>query len=111
MTCAILGLTPYLKGAHVAVTGGLNRPPWASSEREARLYEQYCAVGRSLGLELKGISAGGGSDGNFCAALCIPTLDGTGIVGYGAHSVDEWVDLDSLPIRAALLAAFLAALE
>jgi glutamate carboxypeptidase len=110
MTATILGITPHHKGAAVQVSGGLNRPPWGPGEGHAALFALYQDTARSLGLELEAVATGGGSDGNFCAALGIPTLDGLGILGAGGHSVDEWVDLDSLPIRAAALATFLASL-
>ena len=74
----------------------------------AALFEQAAAIGRALGLELTEGSTGGGSDGNFTAALGIPTLDGLGARGGGAHADDEHILIDSLPERAALLAGFFA---
>ncbi|NLE76610.1 MAG: M20 family metallopeptidase [Chloroflexi bacterium] len=108
---AILGLQPRLPGASVRVHGGLNRPPWPAGEPHTSLCEAYRAVGQALGLALPPLAVGGGSDGNFCAALGVPTLDGLGIAGYGGHSADEWVDLESLPLRAAALACFLAEMQ
>jgi glutamate carboxypeptidase len=64
-------------------------------------------VGKTLGLDLWPSGTGGGSDGNFTAALGVPTLDGLGVVGNDAHALTEWVDLNSLPVRAALLAELL----
>jgi len=64
-------------------------------------------LGARLGMDLWPAGTGGGSDGNFTAALGIPTLDGLGVVGDDAHAVTEWVDITSLPQRAALLAELL----
>ena len=72
-----------------------------------RLFNTARAIARDLGLELKEGSTGGGSDGNFTAALGVPTLDGLGAVGGGAHALDEWVDIESLPPRAALIAGLI----
>jgi glutamate carboxypeptidase len=71
------------------------------------LFERARGVGKKLGLDLAPAGTGGGSDGNFTAALGIPTLDGLGVVGNDAHALTEWVDLASLPRRAALLAELL----
>jgi glutamate carboxypeptidase len=76
----------------------------------ARLFETAREAGRSLGLELTEGSTGGGSDGNFTAAMGIPTLDGLGALGAGAHAEYEHVLIDSLPERAALLAALILSL-
>jgi glutamate carboxypeptidase len=107
----ILNLTPADPDVHLQVTGGMNRPPWEQSAPGLALFRRAQAVGRSLGLELMEAGAGGGSDGNFTAALGIPTLDGLGVVGDEAHSDDEWAATHSLPLRAALLAALLLALH
>ena len=77
----------------------------------ASLFEQARRIGRELGLDLTEGSTGGGSDGNFTAALGIPTLDGLGARGGGAHADDEHVVIDSLSERAALLAALLLELQ
>jgi glutamate carboxypeptidase len=89
------------------VTGGINRPP-LERVRAAALYRKARTLARSLGLEVEEASTGGGSDGNFSAALGIPTLDGLGAVGDGAHAVHEHIVIRELPRRAALLAALLA---
>ena len=73
----------------------------------ARLFEIARRVGGPLGLDLKEASTGGASDGNFTAALGIPTLDGLGPVGGAAHAIDEWVEIGSLPQRAALIAGLI----
>ena len=77
----------------------------------AALFEQARRIGRALGLDLAEGATGGGSDGNFTAALGVPTLDGLGALGDGAHAEHEHIVIDSLPERAALLAALLLGLE
>jgi glutamate carboxypeptidase len=103
------GLTPRLQGASVQVSGGINRPPMVRSTAVARLYEQAEALGGELGLHITEAGSGGGSDGNFTAALGVPTLDGLGVVGDGGHAEHEHVVLSSMPERAALLAALIRA--
>jgi len=107
MVQAIHSLRPVNPRAALLVSGGMNRPPWEPSADGRALFERAQRLGQSLGLELWPASTGGGSDGNFTAALGVPTLDGLGIVGNDAHAVSEWVDLDSMPRRAALLAELL----
>ena len=106
---AILGLQPVTPGATLRVTGGWNRPPL---ERSATidLFHKTQAIGRKLGLELTDGGTGGGSDGNFTGALGIPTLDGLGVPGHGAHADHEHIEVDQLVGRAALLMALLAEL-
>ncbi len=104
---AIRAIRPVTPDVRVHYRGGLNRPPMVRTAGVAALFERTRAVGRTLGLELGEGSTGGGSDANFTAALGIPTIDGLGALGGGAHAVDEHVLIDSLPERAALLAALL----
>ena len=104
---ALANLTPVLPGATVVVRGGFNRPPMERTPAVAGLYEKVRAIGRELGLELGEGSTGGGSDANFTAALGIPTLDGLGAIGAGAHADEEHIVVEKLPERAALLAALL----
>lgn len=104
MVQAILGLQPVNPKATLIVSGGLNRPPWEISPQGEALFERARRVGARLGMELWAGGTGGGSDGNFTAALGIPTLDGLGVVGGDAHALTEWIDPASLPRRAALLA-------
>jgi glutamate carboxypeptidase len=104
MEQAILGLTPTLKGTTIQVSGGLNRPPFEESAAGLALYERAQACAARLGLELNKVGSGGGSDGNFTAALGVPTLDGLGVVGQGSHALSEQIIIDSLPQRAAVLA-------
>jgi glutamate carboxypeptidase len=102
------GLRPILKGAQLEVRGGINRPPLERTKLVQKLFRQAQALAGELRFKLGEASTGGGSDGNFTAALGIPTLDGLGAVGDGAHSLKEHVLIRALPERAALLAALLA---
>ena len=107
LEAAIRDLHPHLADVRLTVRGGFNRPPMERTPAVAQLFESARAIGRTMGLELGEGSTGGGSDGNFTAALGVPTLDGLGIAGSGAHASHEHIDLDSLPERAALLATLL----
>jgi len=105
---ALRALRPVLPGARLAVSGGPNRPP-LSVAASADLYARTVRLAAKLGLDPPGQAAvGGGSDGNFTAGLGVPTLDGLGAVGGGAHADDEHVLVDALPGRAALLVALIA---
>jgi glutamate carboxypeptidase len=103
-------LRPILKGARVEVRGGVNRPPLERTAAVRELFRRAREIMREMGLPLGEASTGGGSDGNFTAALGVPTLDGLGAVGDGAHSLGEHVVIRSLPERAALLAGLLTML-
>ena len=92
----------------LVVTGQLNRPPMERSRGTVRLFRRAQALAGELGFELNEASTGGGSDGNFTAALGIPTLDGMGAVGEGAHARHESVLIEHLAPRTALLAGMLA---
>src|SRR5438445_776391 len=102
-------LRPILPGARVTVEGGFSRPP-LERRASAALFSQASKLAEQLGFSVGECLAGGGSDGNFTAALGVPTLDGLGAVGEGPHSPDEQVIIAALPQRAALLAALLVAL-
>jgi glutamate carboxypeptidase len=104
---AIRQLQTRLKGTRLEITGGLSRPPLERTERVARLYRIAREVGATLGGDLQEGGTGGGSDGNFTAALGVPTLDGLGPRGDGAHALHEHVELRDLPWRAAFLAGLL----
>ena len=91
------------------LTGGLNRPPMERTPGTAELFAQAKELAAGLGFALEEAATGGGSDGNFTSALGIPTLDGMGAIGEGAHAENESVRIDSLPQRTALLAAMIAA--
>ena len=98
-------LAPHLPGTTLEVSGGIERPPLVRTPQVAALYAQAESLARGMGLELSETGSGGVSDGNLTAALGVPTLDGMGVAGEGAHSVDEYAVVASLPERAALLAA------
>lgn len=104
---AISALRPVDLRTTLTVRGGFNRPPMERTPQVVSLFERVRDVGRSLGLEFGEGSTGGGSDANFTAGLGIPTLDGLGIPGSGAHAVYEQIIIDALPERAALLATLL----
>ncbi len=100
---AIRGLTPVLAGARIEVTGAVNRPPMPRSEKNIALFEHARELAAEIGFELKDQVVGGGSDGNFTAAMGVPTLDGLGVDGAGAHAENEHIIVDDIPRRAALL--------
>lgn len=99
----ICGLQPVLAEAQLEITGGINRPPMPRSENNIALYEHARDLAAELGFELNDAVVGGGSDGNFTAALGVPTLDGLGVDGAGAHADHEHVIVSDIPRRAALL--------
>lgn len=87
----------------VEVTEGPRRPLFLPSEGTMRLFEQAREIGVTLGLDIKGRVAGGGSDGNFTGALGVPTLDGIGVAGHGPHTMGERLEIGTLAARAELL--------
>ena len=101
------GLQPQIAGASLTVTGGFDRPPLERTPGVVALFEHARAVAAEIGVTLEEGSAGGGSDGNFTAAIGIPTLDGFGAIGDGAHAIHEHVDIDALVPRAATIAGLL----
>jgi glutamate carboxypeptidase len=103
-------LRPFDKRCVVKVTGGLNRPPMERSAGIRKLFRLAQRLARELGVELEESSSGGGSDGNFTAALGVPTLDGLGAVGAGAHAPHESILVSRIADRTALLAKLIAAL-
>jgi glutamate carboxypeptidase len=102
-------LRPILVGAKLEVRGGFNRPPM-ERKTSAALYAKARMLAKDMGVTLGEAFVGGGSDGNFTAALGVPTLDGLGAVGEGAHSARENIVVRALPERAALLAGLLTTL-
>ncbi len=104
---ALQGLRAVLRGARLQVTGGPSRPPMEESPLTLQPFRRAREVAAGLGIALTADGTGGASDANFTAALGVPTLDGLGAVGDGAHSADEYVLIRSLPERAALMAALL----
>jgi glutamate carboxypeptidase len=100
-------LRPFNRKCKLEINGGINRPPMERTPAVAGLYQKAAAIARQLGWKLEEAAVGGGSDGNFTAALGVPTLDGLGAVGEGAHAANESVVISELPRRAALLAALI----
>lgn len=100
-------LTPQLRGTTIEVSGGIDRPPFERTPAVTSLFRQARGVAQDLGRELGEGATGGGSDGNLTAAIGVPTLDGLGAIGGGAHALDEHVDVSELPWRAALLAGLI----
>jgi glutamate carboxypeptidase len=100
-------LKPHLAGARLEVRGGFSRAP-LERKMSAALFKIAKSLADQMNLPLGECAAGGGSDGNLTAALGIPTLDGLGAVGAGAHSTHEHILVSAMPARAALLAALLA---
>lgn len=103
----IRNLPPVLNGAKLELRGGINRPPMERSEKNLALYELARGCAAELGFDLREGAVGGGSDGNFTAALGVPTLDGLGVDGAGAHAEHEHIILADIPRRAALLTRLL----
>jgi glutamate carboxypeptidase len=103
-------LRPVDPNCRLEVSGGLNRPPMERTSGTVRLLELARRLGQEIGVELGESATGGGSDGNFTSALGIPTLDGLGVVGEGAHAVHESFILEHWPRRTAILAGLIAAL-
>ncbi|HYL68321.1 MAG TPA: M20 family metallopeptidase [Candidatus Limnocylindria bacterium] len=104
------GLQPILEGAQVAVKLTSSRPPMERTAGVQGLFRQAQEIASEMGITLGEAATGGGSDGNFTAALGVPTLDGLGAVGDGAHSPQEHVVIRALAERATLLAGLLATL-
>jgi len=102
-------LRPFHRKCKIAISGGINRPPMERTAGVATLYAQAVAIARDLGWKLGEAAVGGGSDGNFTAGLGIPTLDGLGGVGDGAHATHEHILISELPRRAALIAGLIEA--
>jgi glutamate carboxypeptidase len=100
-------LRPIHKGARLEISGGFSRPP-LERKVSAPLFARAKSLAKQMNVSLGECTVGGGSDGNFTAALGVPTLDGLGAVGDGAHSSHEHVVVNTMPARAALLAALLA---
>ncbi|MHB1673707.1 MAG: M20 family metallopeptidase [Acidobacteriaceae bacterium] len=102
------GLRVTDRACTLTITGGMNRPPMERGRGTVQLFHQAKGLARAMGFALEEACTGGGSDGNFTAALGIPTLDGMGAVGEGAHAAHESIVLGELAKRTALLAAMLA---
>jgi len=105
----IRSLKPFNRKCKLEITGGINRPPMERTAGVAALYAKAVVIARDLGWKLGEAAVGGGSDGNFTAGLGIPTLDGLGGVGDGAHATHEHILISELPRRAALVAGLIEA--
>lgn len=111
LEAAFRGLHPSRPGTRLTIRGGFERPPMERTALVAGLFARALQVASSLGRDLGEGAAGGGSDGNFTAAAGVPTLDGLGAIGDGAHAAHEHVEVTALPWRAALIAGLLASLR
>jgi len=107
----MLGLKSVDPDVEVRVTGGMNRPPFVKDAGIAALFEHARGLAAEIGFELEDTYTGGGSDGNFTAALGVPTLDGLGADGAGAHADWEYITYSSLEERAALMIRLFETLE
>jgi glutamate carboxypeptidase len=110
MNEVISALKPHHPEARVSVEGGQIWPPMERTEKTEELFERARQLAEELGFNLQEGLAGGASDGCLCAAVGAPTLDGLGAVGGGAHAADERVDVESIPLRAALVARLIETL-
>ena len=106
----ILSAKPFDSRASVIVTGGINRPPLERTAKVGELYQRAREIAALLDFDLGEASVGGGSDGNFAAALGVPVLDGLGIEGDGAHADHEHIIIDNIATRGAMLAGLIASL-
>jgi glutamate carboxypeptidase len=100
-------LKPFDKHCKLEITGGINRLPMERTAGVAALYKNAHDIAKQIGWKLEEAAVGGGSDGNFTAGMGIPTLDGMGGVGEGAHAVHEYIVISELPQRAMLLAGMI----
>jgi glutamate carboxypeptidase len=107
VTAAISGLVPRDRRVQLEITGAINRPPFERTPSVADLYRRAEAIAAELGRPLGEGATGGASDGNFTGAIGVPTLDGLGAVGHGAHALDEHIVLEPLAFRAALVAGLI----
>lgn len=107
----IQSLKPFDSRAQLSFLGGINRPPLERTEKVIALYERAREIAALLDFDLGEASVGGGSDGNFAAALGVPVLDGLGIEGDGAHADHEHILIDNIATRGAMLAGLIASLK
>jgi glutamate carboxypeptidase len=106
----MLALSASSNDVQFRVTRGVTRPVWEPDAKVMAVYETARDIARGLGFDITSQSSGGGSDGNFTGALGIPTLDGLGVQGAGAHTLDEHIVVESLARRGRLMAGLLASL-
>jgi glutamate carboxypeptidase len=103
-------LKAFDKRCTLSISGGLNRPPMERTSGVRQLFSVARRLAKDIGIDLEESATGGGSDGNFTAALGVPTLDGLGAVGEGAHAIHESILTDRIADRVALLASLTAAI-
>ncbi len=101
------GLKAFNKKCKLSLSGGINRPPLERSEKVKAIFAVAREIAKEMGFKLEEAAVGGGSDGNFTAALGVSTLDGLGAIGDGAHATHEHVVVGTLPWRTALLASLI----
>jgi glutamate carboxypeptidase len=106
----MLALQPAGEGVTLSVTRGVTRPVWEPNEATLALHAHAARIAADLGFAIPPQSSGGGSDGNFTGAMGIPTLDGLGVLGDGAHTLSEHIVVESLAQRGQLMAGLLATL-
>jgi glutamate carboxypeptidase len=112
MAAAVLGLSPHNPDMKLTITGGMNRPPYERSAATGALFDHARAPAAEIGFDLvSSDKVGGGSDGNFTAAIGIPTLDGLGIDGDGAHTLQEYGLISSIAPRQELMKRLLETLR
>jgi glutamate carboxypeptidase len=104
---AIKNLTPFDERVTIEIEGEINRPPMERSRAVVKLYEKARMIAAEFDYELGETQVGGASDGNFVAALGVPLLDGLGVAGAGAHTLDEFILIEDIPKRATLIAKIL----
>ncbi len=107
----MLAMNSTTNDVQFRVTRGVTRPVWEADARVMAFYGHARSIAQELGFDINHQSSGGGSDGNFTGAMGIPTLDGLGVQGAGAHTLNEHIVVPSLPRRARLFAGLLATLE
>ncbi len=100
-------IVPFNEKVSIEITGEINRPPMERTEAVVKLFEKAKAIAASFDYELGETQVGGASDGNFVGALGVPVLDGLGVAGDGAHTLNEYIFVEDIPKRAALLAMLL----
>jgi glutamate carboxypeptidase len=104
---AIFGLKSFDPRVSLEISGEINRPPMERTEAVVRLFEKARNLASEFGYQIEETSVGGASDGNFVGALGVPVLDGLGIAGNGAHTLDEYIEIEDIPNRATLLVKLL----
>jgi len=110
LDAAIRALEPSIEGAQIHIFGGWNRPPMEATQASLDFFEGARAVGKTVGLDIDWVPWGGSSDANIAASVGTPTVDGFGPIGGGAHRIDEFVVIDEIPRRMALLAEIVGSL-